>query len=626
MTSTTTRNPCASSSAAPTSRSLRAAHHCSARISLMAAALMLLGASTLGYAQDVKAAAAHPKAPVHIMRKVANLPYSKLLRAPFSQRAMARPELTPVNTGTGIVFTCDSNVATATCNYLNTTVAGWYNDTFTNANASIYIMYGSTGLAQSTTGFYNFVTYDQYVAALTSNSSPSAVQTSALSALGTYDATPYGSDYISLTGALGTTLGFSMTGTTLASEPCSLPGTGCYNGIITVTNDGGTPLYYDNLGGSEPGDAYDFYGVVAHETDEVLGTASCIDTQNESGLVDDCDGAAPSGGPGTPSAVDLYRYSSPGQLALDSALSTTPGAYFSYNGGSENGAKGKAGTPKVYNTLDNGDDYADFLSSSPDCGTDIAVQDAEGCPGEDAGLSILNDGGGEINILEAVGYSVPATTTAGSSTVLKAAPTGITASQSTELTATVTGVQSDVDEKIVSTPTGSITFWAGSTNLGSCTLSSGTCKRSVAGSALQSGPNSVTANYSGDPNYSSSVSNSVTVTVTSSTLAPHVHLSESVIHFGNQKLGTASAWREQTLTNNGKATLHFHNIGMTGKDISSFPSKNNCGSTLAVGAHCTIHEEFDPAKAGKLTAAVTFTDDADFDPQYIWLTGTGESK
>jgi hypothetical protein len=53
--------------------------------------------------------------------------------------------------------------------------------------------------------------------------------------------------------------------------------------------------------------------------------------------------------------------------------------------------------------------------------TDIAVQDAEGCPGEDKGLSILNDGGGEINILNAVGY-VRVTTTSGT---LTASPTSL---------------------------------------------------------------------------------------------------------------------------------------------------------------------------------------------------------
>jgi hypothetical protein len=36
-----------------------------------------------------------------------------------------------------IACTCDPSVAAATCNYLNTTVAGLYSSTFTDANAEI---------------------------------------------------------------------------------------------------------------------------------------------------------------------------------------------------------------------------------------------------------------------------------------------------------------------------------------------------------------------------------------------------------------------------------------------------------------------------------------------------------
>jgi uncharacterized protein (TIGR03437 family) len=39
------------------------------------------------------------------------------------------------------------------------------------------------------------------------------------------------------------------------------------------------------------------------------------------------------------------------------------------------------------------------------------VQDAEGCPGHDHGLDITNDGGAEINILNALGYTLPAVST-----------------------------------------------------------------------------------------------------------------------------------------------------------------------------------------------------------------------
>ena len=56
-------------------------------------------------------------------------------------------------------FTCDPNVSAPTCAALNTTVSGYYSQTFTNANANIYIQYGTTGLGSSTTGFFNPVSY-----------------------------------------------------------------------------------------------------------------------------------------------------------------------------------------------------------------------------------------------------------------------------------------------------------------------------------------------------------------------------------------------------------------------------------------------------------------------------------
>ena len=213
---------------------------------------------------------------------------------------------------------------------------------------------------------------------------------------------------MSITASLAQALGLTPTEGSLqgvpvgSSTPCSLGTAGCYDAEVTITNDPGTPLYYDNLGGTEPADAYDFYTTVEHETDEVLGTSSCIDTTGS--LSNGCDGF----GTGTPSDVDLFRYSAPGSLVLDSSLSTTPGVYFSYDGGATNGVVGVGGSPELYSTLANGDDYADYLSSSP-CETNQAVQDAEGCPGKDAGLNILNDGRSEINILNAVGYDLSAT-------------------------------------------------------------------------------------------------------------------------------------------------------------------------------------------------------------------------
>jgi hypothetical protein len=288
----------------------------------------------------------------------------------------------------GISFTCDSTIdatVSGTCGTLNSTIAGLYNSSFTNANASIYVTYGVTGLGQSTTGFQNQVSYSAYRNALTATSSGSAVDTAALDSLNSLDTAIYGTRNVEITSALGTALGLSgMIGTTVAANACFTPGTGgCYNGIITITNDPATPLYFRS--GTQNSDSYDFFSVVEHEVDEVLGTSSCIGTTGGS-LSNDCSGVD------TPSAVDLFRYT--GEGALANPLLTTSAAYFSYD----------AGVTKVadYNHTANGDDYGDFLTG---CGNSGArIQDATACPGQ-GGLNITNDGGAEISILDAIGYN-----------------------------------------------------------------------------------------------------------------------------------------------------------------------------------------------------------------------------
>jgi PEP-CTERM motif len=319
----------------------------------------------------------------------------------------------------GISYTCAANVAASTCNYLNGTIAGLYNNTFTNANANIYIQFGTTDLASSTSGFYNLVTYNTYAAALTATATKDAVDTGALAAL-PLDAAAYGKSDVSITSALAAALGITarangdglITGTTAGGAACAAPAgsnvlpAGCYDGIVTMSN--AASWYYQDQVGPEGPSQFDFYGTVEHEVDEILGTASCISTTGGA-LTDPCDAIAAGTTPkpvntaGTPSDVDLFRYSGKNNLVLDKSLSTTPGAYFSYNGGTSNGATGK-----IYNTLANGNDYADFLVSSP-CQTKQAIQDATGCAGKDAGLSILNDGGAEINILDAIGYNLKST-------------------------------------------------------------------------------------------------------------------------------------------------------------------------------------------------------------------------
>jgi len=103
-----------------------------------------------------------------------------------------------------------------------------------------------------------------------------------------------------------------------------------------------------------------------------------------------------------------------------------------------------------------------------------------------------------------------------STTAISANPASITSSESTTLKATVTGGAPAGYVDTLPALTGSVTFKAGTTVVGTCTLSNGTCSASVAASSLQSGNNSMTAVFAGSGTYPSSTSTAVTVTVSAS--------------------------------------------------------------------------------------------------------------
>lgn len=303
-----------------------------------------------------------------------------------------------------LTYTCDPGVAASTCSYLNTTIAGLYDHTFTNINADMYVTYGTTGLG-SGEPLYNSLSYSTYVSDYAANAAASEnpAQVSGLASLNTYDTPIYAGTNVWITGALGQALGISASSlvgfSSNGTAGCVLSSAGCYEDVITVTNDPTTPLYY-RKGAPIASDAYDYYSVVEHETDEGLGTQSCITTQTTP-LSNNC------GGQGNESPNDLFRYQNTGQLVNlnvpDGSQPTTPGAYFSDNGGVTNGI-----APQFFNTLDNGDDYADFDTTNNVCngGTvPLAVQDAEGCPG----VANLDIGGPEIAMLNGPGFDLPAT-------------------------------------------------------------------------------------------------------------------------------------------------------------------------------------------------------------------------
>jgi hypothetical protein len=316
-----------------------------------------------------------------------------------------------------INFTCDPSIdgdfRAGVCGYLNGTIANLYNSTFANANASIYIQATTGGLANSTTGYFNLVTYSAYQSALQSESTDAAKAFVPASEPGIFGT----GDDVSITSSLAEALGITnadhtggfttgIAGTTAAGAFCLTPGSGgCYNGIINVNDPldlfsqtGGQGYTYRTLGGSTTGSTsnYDFFSVVEHETDEILGTSSCIGLVGQPlATQNDC--------LGNPSAVDMFRYSGSGARAYSSLNPTNQ--YFSPDGGVTDT------DGNLYNTSKAGEDWADFSQAC------TFVQDAEGCPTGNPATSqfdITTDGPGqtagpEVAILNAVGYDLAST-------------------------------------------------------------------------------------------------------------------------------------------------------------------------------------------------------------------------
>ena len=98
-----------------------------------------------------------------------------------------------------------------------------------------------------------------------------------------------------------------------------------------------------------------------------------------------------------------------------------------------------------------------------------------------------------------------------------------------------------------------------------------------------------------------------------------VTLSSSSLAFGNQTLNTTSAAKTVTLSNSGTAALSITGITTTG----NFAQTNNCGSSLAAAASCTISVSFKPTTTGSLTGTLAIADSATGSPQSVALTGTG---
>ncbi len=104
---------------------------------------------------------------------------------------------------------------------------------------------------------------------------------------------------------------------------------------------------------------------------------------------------------------------------------------------------------------------------------------------------------------------------------------------------------------------------------------------------------------------------------------PPASLAPSSLTFANQTLGTASAVQAIALINGTNSSLTISSIAITGTNSGDFTQTNNCGTTLAPGASCSLDVTFVPSIAGTENATLTVADSAANSPQSASLTGTG---
>jgi len=98
-----------------------------------------------------------------------------------------------------------------------------------------------------------------------------------------------------------------------------------------------------------------------------------------------------------------------------------------------------------------------------------------------------------------------------------------------------------------------------------------------------------------------------------------VGFNPSVLDFGTVNIGKTSAQQSVTLTNNQTAALAINSISASG----DYSQANNCPTSLAAGASCTLNVSFVPTVKGTVAGALSAFTDAALAAPPVGLTGIG---
>jgi hypothetical protein len=103
-----------------------------------------------------------------------------------------------------------------------------------------------------------------------------------------------------------------------------------------------------------------------------------------------------------------------------------------------------------------------------------------------------------------------------------------------------------------------------------------------------------------------------------------VSLIPGSLAFGQVTVGTSSAAKVVTVTNNEKVSVSMTSILLGGSKPGDYSQTNTCGSGLLAGGTCTVSVTFAPKAAGARLASANLTDTGTNSPQVLPLAGSGK--
>jgi hypothetical protein len=397
------------------------------------------------------------------------------------------------------------------------------------------------------------------------------------------------------------TFGSQTVGTTSAATPVTLNNTGAGNVVVSGLTASGDFAISGSTCTSVASGSYC--------TISITFTPSAIGTRTGSITIVDSEGThvVPVSGAGTAPGVSL-SYSS---LSFGSqTVGTTSGAQTV-------GLQNTGNSPLTVSSFSTSGNFA-VISSN--CSTLPATAAAgasclfqvtftPGTTGTLTGSLIINDSvGTHVVSLSGTG-SAPGVNLSPGTLSFGSVPVGTTSQQTasvtldiaTSSTLSVTGVSISGDYTYVNSCSGPVS-------------PGGSCSVSITFAPVAIGTRTGTALIAYT---SATTTGELVLALTGLGTAPGVTLTPSSYTFGSTVVGSSSAPYAVTLQNSGTSGL----TGLTLTPIGDFSETNDCGTTAASGATCTINVTFAPKATGSRTGSVQVSSNAG--TQILSLLGTG---